>query len=355
MSFRTWMRKFGVAWRGDWEANSGRAGPTWRTLLQYARAASEFTSIPAMSLPASSFDRLMETDQTYLPEVQMFKLADAGNMAFRHYALQEKNVPAVVLVHGSAGHSGQLHCLARAITDRGLGEAYTLDLRGHGSSPGRRGHAVRHDEQLCSDVCQFLHFLDSTRPAAPIILGGHSAGGGLVLRVSRSSASCLLSGCFFLAPYLGLGAPTIRPFFGGWVTVRVNRLRALALANALGISWLNGATTVGFNLGRLCRDGAYASSWSFNTMLAFGPGLWSTKSRRIDAEIEVFSVCGDKDECFISEAYPEAFRAVAPQAEVVTVENCGHWDILVDAQVMAVVTNWLRRVLSDRPARTVAV
>jgi pimeloyl-ACP methyl ester carboxylesterase len=80
-------------------------------------------------------------------------------------------------------------------------------------------------------------------------------------------------------------------------------------------------------------------------MLAFGPELWSKTPRRIASEIAVLVVCGDKDECFVSDAYPEAFRAVAPQAEVVSIENCGHWDILVDVEAVAAVTDWLQKVL----------
>jgi non-heme chloroperoxidase len=325
-------------------------GLTWATLLHYASAASEFTATPPVSLPVSSFDRLAAADQTGLPDIEMFEFADAGRMAFRRYALTVPEAPVVVLIHGSAGHSVQLHSIARAIADHGLAEAYTLDLRGHGSSPGRRGHAVRYGNQLCTDICEFLQFLDRRRPGTPIVLGGHSAGGGLVLRLCRSSAGRRLSGCFFFAPYLGLGSPTIRPLFGGWANISVRRLRALVLANVLGISWFNRATTIGFNLGTLGQDPAYTSTWSFNTMIAFEPGLWSSKVGLIDPEIPMLSLCGDKDECFFGDAYPEAFRAVSRQAEVVTVENCGHWDVLVDAKASAIVIDWLWRVLPNRLA-----
>ncbi len=348
MSAAGQARRHRLARRRSPPAARDETGLTWRTLLQYARAAKDFTATPSVSLPATSFDKLTAADRSCLPPAEMFELADAGQMAFRRYGPAGEGAALVLLIHGSGGHAGQLHGLARAIAGQGLGEVYALDLRGHGSSPGRRGHAVRHHDQLCADVCEFLHFMHRSRPAAPVVIGGHSAGGGLALRVLRSPAGRRLSGCFFLAPYLGLGSATIRPLFGGWVGVRAKRLRALALANVLGIRWFNGSTTVAFNLGPLGHDPAYAPSWSFNTMLAFGPGLWSATSPPVDPRIPVLSICGDRDECFFGDAYPDAFRILAPHAELASVECCGHWDILVDPGALTIVTGWLRRVLGDR-------
>jgi len=137
----------------------------------------------------------------------------------------------------------------------------------------------------------------------------------------------------------------MRPLFGGWVRVRSKTLRALALANALGIPFMNGMTAVEFNLGDLDRDVASTPSWSFNTMLAFGPGLWSLPIRSIGSEIAVLGVSGDSDEAFLAKAYPEAFHAVAPHAEVAVISNCGHWDILVDPAAIRTVMDWLNKVV----------
>src|SRR5262245_52135132 len=132
---------------------------SWRTLLQYARAATEFTSTPPVSLPASSFERLLSADQSSLPPPQRFELADVAQMAFRHYPLRHFASSQVVLIHGSAGHSGHLHCIGRALAEQGLAEVYSLDMRGHGSSTGTRGHAVKKAKQLYDDVHEFLRHL----------------------------------------------------------------------------------------------------------------------------------------------------------------------------------------------------
>ena len=164
----------------------------------------------------------------------MFEFADASRMAFRRYALADAEAPVVVLIHGSAGHSGQLHCIARAIADHGLGGAYTLDVRGRGSAPGRRGHAVRHGNQRCTDICEFLRFLDRTRPGTPIVMAAIPQAVVCAAPLSQLGRR-RLSGCFFFAPYLGLGSPPIRPLFGGWVSISAAGC-TLALANVLRIS-----------------------------------------------------------------------------------------------------------------------
>lgn len=254
----------------------------------------------------------------------------------------------MVLVHGAAGHAGQFHTMARAIADTGLSEVYALDMRGHGASPGRRGHAVEHEDQLRADLGEFIELIDRRNPSIAIILGGHSAGGGLALRFCRSQTGRRLTGCILIAPYLGLGSATIRPLFGGWVSLHVNRLRGLILANLFGISRFNDLTVTMFNLGPLSDDPDYTHSWSINTTLAFGPGLWSERGSEIDRHINVMSIWGSRDECFFPQAYPDALKLIAPHAQISTAQNCGHWDVLVDSSSTRAVTDWLTALILER-------
>lgn len=315
----------------------------WSTLRRYARAAAEFTATPGVMLPRDSFAQLAAMGSSSLPAHATISAADGCKLAFRHYTCPGDARTVVVLIHGAAGYGGQLHALAHGIAASRQAQVYTLDMRGHGLSGGKPGHAVLYPEQMCEDIAEFVQFLDRKTPQARIILGGHSAGGGLVLRFCRSPAGRRLSGCIFLAPYLGLGSPTIRPLFGGWVKVRVNWLRALTLANALGIERFNNTAVVSFDLTACPNRQSYAPNWSFNTVLAMGPGLWAPRAKGIDGDKAVLAVAGDKDECFYADAYREAFMTIAPQAELRIVENRGHWDLLVDSSVVALTTEWLAR------------
>lgn len=344
MSLYNWVR------RADWfRRRPSAAGDSvtelnWSTLYQYERGASEFTTTPPVILPRDSFARLSAMDTSGLPAPATITASDGGKLAFRHYIGRGDTSTIVVLIHGSAGYGDQLQALASAIAASGKAQVYTLDMRGHGLSGGKAGHAVFHAEQPCEDIAEFIGFLDRKTPRARIVLGGHSAGGGLVLRFCRRPAGRRISACLFLAPYLGVGSPTVRPLFGGWVKVRVNRLRAVALASVLGITRFNNTTVVSFDLTACSNRQSYTPSWSFNTLLAMGPGCWAPHAMRIDSSKAVLVVAGDRDECFYADAYPKAFQVIAPQAEVRTVENIGHWDVLVDPQVNAITTDWLSKV-----------
>ncbi len=329
-------------------------GLNWSTLLQYARAATEFTTTPPVTLPRNSFSRLSAMDTTGLPRSETMTTTDGYALAFRHYVGRHGGRTIVILIHGSAGYGAQLHMLASAIAESGRGQVYTLDMRGHGFSDGKPGHAVRHAEQMGDDIAEFIGFVESRTPEAPIVLGGHSAGGGLVLRFSRSPAGQRVAAYYFLAPYLGLGSPTIRPLFGGWAKVQANRLRALSLANVLGIHRFNEATVVSFDLSACPNREAYTTSWSFNTLLAMGPGRWAPNALGIDGDKPVMVISGDHDECFYPETYAEAFGILAPQAEVRTIADSGHWDVLVDPQAAKITLDWLSRLfpseLSSAPS-----
>jgi len=314
---------------------------SWSTLWHYERAAEELTKEPGVRLPSDSFARLSAMDISDLPVPRTITASGGCKLAFRHYVGRSDGATVVVLIHGSAGHGAQLHPLASGIAASGTAQVYTLDMRGHGLSGGRPGHAVLHADQLCEDIAEFMAFSDRTQPRSRIVLGGHSAGGGLALRFSRSRAGRRVSGYFFVTPYLGLGSPTIRPLFGGWIRIHMARVRALMLANALGMRQFNNATVVSFDLTDCPDSESYTPNWSFSTVLAMGPGRWPPDAKGIDRDKAVLVVTAERDECFYTDAYPEAFSILAPHAEVRTIRNVGHWDVLVDPELVTIVSGWL--------------
>lgn len=84
----------------------------------------------------------------------------------------------IVLVHGLCEHSGRYEEFARFFQERGYA-FFAFDLRGHGHSGGRRGHARRLALML-SDLEQALMHVRSTYTDAAMVLYGHSLGGLLV-------------------------------------------------------------------------------------------------------------------------------------------------------------------------------
>ncbi len=86
---------------------------------------------------------------------------------------------AVCLVHGLGEHTGRYAHVAQALAAEGFG-LIGFDLRGHGKTPGTRGHAPSYDA-LMDDITQLLDEAAKRYPGRPQFLYGHSLGGNLVL------------------------------------------------------------------------------------------------------------------------------------------------------------------------------
>lgn len=325
-----------------------RAQPTgyhpeigWKTLLAYELALRAFTRNHPPLLSFTAFAGVSAIDVATLPAARVFTAADGHRIGYRCY--EARSDVSLVLIHGAGCFGDQFHEIARATAQAGRARVHTLNMRGHGLSDGRRGHAVTQAGQIVGDVAAFIAALKAERPDDRIVVGGHSAGGGVALGVSRTPASELVAGYVFLAPFLGLGSPSIRPYFGGWVRVRGVALRALTLLNALGVRRFNDSTVIDFNMDACLHDPRFVKDWSFDTMLAFGPGRWLAAAPAITAEKPVLLLAGVKDQCFFQPHYRDAFQVVAPHAEMPALGLSGHWDLLVNAGALGALAAWLDR------------
>ena len=135
------------------------------------------------------------------------------------------------------------HGLADALAAHGV-ETYAPDIRGHGGS-GTRGD-IAYSGQLEDDMEDFVKHVRTASPAAPLILLGHSAGGGFALRIASSPTQDLFARTVLLAPYLGYTAPTNRPDSGGWAAADVPRFLGLVALRRLGIDCCESLPTLAF-------------------------------------------------------------------------------------------------------------
>jgi acylglycerol lipase len=81
----------------------------------------------------------------------------------------------VALVHGLAEHAGRYATLAGRLNAAGI-ELIAIDLRGHGSAPGRRARIERFDDYLL-DTEALLSV--AAHETWPLFLMGHSMGGAI--------------------------------------------------------------------------------------------------------------------------------------------------------------------------------
>jgi len=108
----------------------------------------------------------------------------------------------VYLVHGLGEHSGRYAHVAEALGNAGY-VLFGFDLRGHGRSDGRRGHAPSLEAYL-QDINQLIEQARARYPALPMFLYGHSLGGILALNyVLRRKPA--LEGVIVTAPAMHSG------------------------------------------------------------------------------------------------------------------------------------------------------
>jgi alpha-beta hydrolase superfamily lysophospholipase len=108
----------------------------------------------------------------------------------------------VVMVHGLGGY-GDLFAPAVHYLLSQNHDVYAFDLRGHGHSPGQRGH-IHAWSEFREDLHAFLHHINQQREtySCPYFLWGHSLGGTIALDYALRSPQ-LLKGLIVTAPALG--------------------------------------------------------------------------------------------------------------------------------------------------------
>lgn len=85
----------------------------------------------------------------------------------------------VCLVHGVGEHCSRYDHMAKAFNRAGYA-LIAFDLRGHGRSEGKRGHAPDYTA-LMADITQLLETAKQRCPNVPVFLYGHSLGGNLAI------------------------------------------------------------------------------------------------------------------------------------------------------------------------------
>ena len=85
----------------------------------------------------------------------------------------------LAIVHGFGEHSGRYANVVNHLTPQGY-PIYGFDLRGHGRSPGQRGH-INSWEEYREDVRGFLQVVSQGEPTLPVFMLGHSMGALIAL------------------------------------------------------------------------------------------------------------------------------------------------------------------------------
>jgi non-heme chloroperoxidase len=275
-------------------------------------------------------------DYANLPQLQTFSARDGKPLAYRHYPAQSDKV--LILVHGSGWHSQYFLPLAEFISSEGLAQVYTPDLRGHGRTPERRGD-IDYINQLEDDLADLVSIIRKDDPGLKMIVGGHSSGGGLVIRFAGSRYGEQADAYVLLAPFLKHNAPTVRPNSGGWAHAYTGRIAGLTMLNVMGIHWFDYLTVIEFNMPEQARDGTETLSYSHRLNTAYAPRNCKKDLGAITQPLLV--VAGTADESFIAEQFePVISQYTAVQVKLLP--GITHMGVVVAPKVQPVLKDWLQ-------------
>lgn len=114
----------------------------------------------------------------------------------------------VVIVHGLGEHAMRFDEYAAFFASKGIA-VFSMDLRGHGKSPGKRGHTAPRS-RILEDVDFLCYHAEKTYPGIPVFIYGHSMGGNIGL-AHRLYGAYRPKGYVITSPWLILYKP-IPPF-----------------------------------------------------------------------------------------------------------------------------------------------
>jgi non-heme chloroperoxidase len=280
-------------------------------------------------------------DYSDMPAVSHFAARDGTSLAFRAYPpAGGAATGGVVLVHGSSASSISMHQMAKGFASAGY-SAYALDIRGHGES-GPKGH-IGYIGQLEDDLEDFVR---SIKPPWPTALVGFSSGGGFVLRFAGSARQKLLSSYLLLSPFINQDAPTYRPNSGGWVSVGVPRLIAIALFNAVGVHAFNDLTVIKYALDEEAKA-FLTPEYSFALAQNFRP-LWDYRANIRSVRLPLHVMAGQDDEVFYASEFAGVFKAEGKDVPVTLLPGIGHVVLILDPVAIKAAIEAVRKLYEPR-------
>jgi alpha-beta hydrolase superfamily lysophospholipase len=152
-----------------------------------------------------------------------------------HWPVEEP-AAVIALAHGQGEHIERYAHMAQWFNERGAA-VLGFDHQGHGKSDGKRGHAPSFDG-LLDDIDLLTHEAAKRYPGVPIVLYGHSMGGGLVLSYAVRRKPTHLFAVVASAPWIELAfkAPAIKVMIG---RLLCRLLPTLTLPNGLDVKHIS--------------------------------------------------------------------------------------------------------------------
>ncbi len=220
----------------------------WVVLMGVAAALVGLCHPDAPRAMASVTEPFARMDLSGLPRLVFYRARDGAALSYRVYPGEGRQV--VVLIHGSAGSSQDMHGMATALQRESGATVLVPDVRGHGAN---RPHGdVAYVGQLDEDMEDFVQAMKPRYPGKRWTLLGFSSGGGFALRISGDAQGREFDRFILLSPYLRYDAPTARQDAARptddahWYSVSIGRIVGLSILGSFGIHHFDGLPVLSF-------------------------------------------------------------------------------------------------------------
>ncbi len=142
----------------------------------------------------------------YIMQNQKFNLVTRDKTLLIGRLWKPVNYPRIIvcMIHGIGEHSGKYEAWAQKFCESGM-MVYSVDLRGHGLSEGKRGHINKLSDYF-DDISSLLKRIKNEWGSLPVYIYGHSMGGNVVLSylLDEHQDFC---GAIITSPWLQLVKP----------------------------------------------------------------------------------------------------------------------------------------------------
>jgi non-heme chloroperoxidase len=291
------------------------------------------------------FAALQATPDSDLPPLLRYRARDGEHLAYRFYDSTADQI--LIFVHGSSYHGKSYHGLASEMSSSGAAKVILPNLRGHFQSGRHRGD-VEYVGQLEDDIADLIAELRKQQFHGPIVLGGHSSGGGFVVRFAGGAHAHLVSRFLMSSPVIPTSSTLREGSASGWAQLHMRRLIGLIVLNALGIRGFNALRVIEFNKPARFWDGTETLSYSYRLNVSYHPrARYIADVRKLTHNSAIF--IGEHDEAVDAQRLQKLINREAPSTLFNILSNTNHFGIFTSATAHNMLVEWLTQRTETSP------
>lgn len=276
------------------------------------------------------------------PPLEQYRARDGEALAYRFYDAASERI--LIFVHGSSYHGGGYHELAKHVSAAGAAKVVLPNMRGHYFSGHRRGD-VEYVGQYEDDIVDLIRELRKQGHKGAIILGGHSSGGGFVLRFAggKGPQQEAIASYIAMAPIIPRTAAVRGGNAGGWNVIHLPRILGLVALNIIGVHGFDGLPIIAFNKPAGAWDGTETLAYSWRLNVSYHPrGDYASDMKSMPSNALV--LVGDKDEAVDSTALLDLLKANGYRGSAEVLAQTTHFGVFHNAEALKRTTDFIAAV-----------